>query len=392
MTHPSEMFEVLGIVPGTEPGEIKKAFRRVARECHPDVAGDDPAMAERFVKAREAYETLMDPDRREWAERQDRAQKAREARKGQRVRADTAGHRRMYNRNTSSRRSSQTASKQSHGGRFSARTGKVNDGTVRDGDLGLDDLFKDMGDFGFEGGRRPSTGTASRGADVAITLDVPAPVARDGGMARARWGRLKRVDHWHEGYRGPGVEPTMEVQTLEIPPETVAGDLMRFVGLGDMGEYGGPAGELIVKIRLVHRGRPPETGPTQGARHRWPPPRPESAESPPPPPRAPHMPPPEGAKPPPPAATPALEMLEVKISVAEALLGGRIEVTTAGGVVRLTVPSCTASGSRLRLRGKGADGADLLVRLRIAVPAELDERSKALIEEFAQLNPGNPRD
>ena len=44
--------------------DVKKAFRKLARTCHPDVAGDDPEAAEKFGRIREAYETLVDPDRR----------------------------------------------------------------------------------------------------------------------------------------------------------------------------------------------------------------------------------------------------------------------------------------------------------------------------------------
>jgi DnaJ-class molecular chaperone len=77
----------------------------------------------------------------------------------------------------------------------------------------------------------------------------------------------------------------------------------------------------------------------------------------------------------------------VPIGVAEALLGGRIEVETPAGRVRVSIPPCTSSGTRLRLRGKGAGGADVLAELRIVVPKRLDDESRDLIERFAALNP-----
>lgn len=82
----------------------------------------------------------------------------------------------------------------------------------------------------------------------------------------------------------------------------------------------------------------------------------------------------------------------VPITVVEALLGGRVGVDTAQGSVRLSIPPCSSSGTRLRLRGRGEGGRDLFVELRIVTPGQLDEESRMLIEEFARLNPENPRD
>jgi DnaJ-class molecular chaperone len=63
--------------------------------------------------------------------------------------------------------------------------------------------------------------------------------------------------------------------------------------------------------------------------------------------------------------------------------------------VRVTIPPGTSSGTRMRLKGKGAAGpdgpADLYVVTRIVVPKVLDEESRRLVEEFARLNPGDPR-
>ena len=85
-------------------------------------------------------------------------------------------------------------------------------------------------------------------------------------------------------------------------------------------------------------------------------------------------------------------ILDVPLSVAEAALGTRVDVPTLDGT-RLTVkvPAGTSSHSRLRLRGKGIAGGDEYIELKIVVPAAKDPRSKELIEEFAKLNPQNPR-
>ena len=86
-------------------------------------------------------------------------------------------------------------------------------------------------------------------------------------------------------------------------------------------------------------------------------------------------------------------ILEVPVSVSEAILGAKVDVPTLDGT-RLTVkvPSGTSSGGRLRLRGKGIAGGDQYIEIKVVVPKPADERSRELIEEFARLNPQNPRE
>src|SRR6266487_2036762 len=63
-TRPRDPYEVLGIARDADEGQVKKAFRRLARELHPDVNRHDPQAEEKFKKAAEAYEVLTDPERR----------------------------------------------------------------------------------------------------------------------------------------------------------------------------------------------------------------------------------------------------------------------------------------------------------------------------------------
>lgn len=84
--------------------------------------------------------------------------------------------------------------------------------------------------------------------------------------------------------------------------------------------------------------------------------------------------------------------LEVPITVAEAVLGAKVEVPTPDGA-RLTVkvPPGTSSGSRIRLRGKGLNGGDEYLVIKVVAPAAPDEESRTLMEEFARRNPHDPR-
>ncbi len=85
-------------------------------------------------------------------------------------------------------------------------------------------------------------------------------------------------------------------------------------------------------------------------------------------------------------------ILEVPLSLSEAVLGTKVDVPTlAGERLTVKVPPGASSGSRLRLRGRGIDGGDQFIEIKVVVPAPKDERSRELIEEFARLNPQSPR-
>jgi len=85
-------------------------------------------------------------------------------------------------------------------------------------------------------------------------------------------------------------------------------------------------------------------------------------------------------------------ILATPLSLTEAVLGARIDVPTLDGqVLTVKVPAGTSSGAKLRLRGKGIKGGDQLLEFKVIVPATIDDRSREIIEEFAKLNPQNPR-
>jgi DnaJ-class molecular chaperone len=86
-------------------------------------------------------------------------------------------------------------------------------------------------------------------------------------------------------------------------------------------------------------------------------------------------------------------LLDVPISVGEAVLGGKVEVPTLDGTrLEVKVPPGTSSGAKLRLRGKGVNGGDQYLVFKVMVPpGNVDEASRKLIEEFAKLNLQNAR-
>jgi DnaJ-class molecular chaperone len=351
-----DFYETLGVPRDATTQDIKRAFRQIARECHPDVAGGDTVAEERFKSCRRAYETLMDPVAR-----------ARYDRRGQRRKHGGSFFDAFYKatEGAPSQRTGPSFAGHTTGGGASAkpRGGKGHAGN----DVGLDDLFNDFGDFGFGKGRSRQDPTAAKprhrrpepGRDVSVDLDVGRQVAREGGSVTATYYRAQRSDSWRPGSTDPGLIRVQDIADVRIIPGTRDGEVLRERGLGDAGAWGGAYGDLVVRVRLVgdERAKPE-------------PPKPDPA---------------------PVEAPPQAEQVSLDISVAEALLGGRVELMTPQGKVRLTVPPGTSSGARLRLKGKAASGGDLYVLLRIVVPHSLDEESRALIEQFALLNPDDPR-
>ena len=145
-----------------------------------------------------------------------------------------------------------------------------------------------------------------------------------------------------------------EARVVKIPPGVEPGAKLRLKGQGEPGEKGAPAGDLIIKVDVE-----PHPYFTRDGRHL---------------------------------------SVEVPLSVAEAVLGARVDVPTLNGLKSLPVPPGASSGQKLRLKGQGlpASGAksegDLFVVLKVVVPKGVDDEGKRLIREFDERNPVRPRE
>jgi molecular chaperone DnaJ len=147
---------------------------------------------------------------------------------------------------------------------------------------------------------------------------------------------------------GPGVESRSETTTLTIPPGVRPGEQMRVPGLGPAGTRGAAPGDLYVTVDV-----------------------------------APH----------PVFRREADDLyMTVPVGVHEAALGARFEIPALDGPVRLRVPPGTQSGQRFRLRDRGVPSlrtgrrGDLVVEIRIVLPAVLDQRSQELLHEYGLVN------
>lgn len=366
-----DYYEILGVQPDASTQEIKKAFRQIARECHPDVTGDDPVAAERFKAARKAYETLVDPVTR-----------SRYDRRGQRRQFARGSFFDAFYRQTGEAAAETGAQRPKGGPSYGAHDagGHASSRRARRdprNDLDLDDLFGGLGgappppagpgptprsgDFGFGDRPRgpgghvheapPRDEAPARGDDVRIDLDVPVAVARRGGTVTALYHRLVRPTSRRPGVADDDLVRVQDIADVRILPGARDGDVLCEKGLGDAGEYGGPHGDLYVRLRIADA---PRARPGGG----------DASDA--------------------PTAEAEAETVVLDIGVTDALLGGRVELDTPAGRVRLTLPPCTSSGARLRLKGKGRDGADLFAVVRIVCPAALDDDARALVEELAR--------
>lgn len=293
-----DFYDVLGVGRGATDDEIKRAYRALARKLHPDVS-DAPDAAEKFAEAQQAYAVLSDKEKRASYDRFGRAGPGGAGWSSQ----STAG---------------------------------------ADVDFGdLSDLFGTFfGSRGGRGGGNPFGGarTASRaratrrGADASAVLRVPWMRVVEGGTETVRMRRASSS--------GGGEDRRIEVR---VPKGVDDGAKLRVRGEGDPGAGGGPAGDLMLTVRVDGH---PVLKRKDGK---------------------------------------GLDLeLDMPLSFAEAALGASVRVPTATGSATLRVPAGTASGKRLRLRGagladeKGAKG-DLYAMVQIVPPAAVgDEDAEVL--------------
>lgn len=297
----SDPYQVLGVSKQASDEEIRRAFRRMAKECHPDLHPGDSAAADRFKRLSAAYDIVGDTGKRKLYDLGE---------------IDAAGEpRRQYARQ--------------HAGQGRPRGGFARGGHEFEG---LGDVFSDFfGDGGRFAGQR--SGGRGRGQDVRYTLEVD--------FLEAINGAKKRVSL-----------PDGGVLDLTVPEGVADGQVLRLKGRGSAGLGGGEAGDALVEIKV----RPHPDFKRVGDDL----------------------------------------LIEVPITLDEAVLGARVEVATAAGRVQLTVPKATSSGKVLRLKGKGVRNAargttgDQLVTLRIVLPEQIDDGLAYFIAEWRKKHPYDP--
>jgi molecular chaperone DnaJ len=312
-----DYYRVLGVPETATDKEITRAYRRLARRLHPDTGGN-AGDSERFGEVAAAYEVLHDAARRK---EYDEVRRLAASRAAAGATAWPHGRSVRVNRPGPGPR----------GGSARRRTVSVED--LFGPDAG--DVFGDgFGDAFGRSRRGPATGSR-RGADLEAELTLPFEDAVRGTTRSLRLGSRS--------------------VTARIPPGVGDGQTIRLRGRGEPGPDGGPAGDLLIRVRVSPH-------PVFGRSGRD-------------------------------------LTVTVPVTFAEAALGADISVPTLDRPVRVRVSPGTRSGSTLRVRGRGVPSADrsgggagdLLVTVEVDVPRELDDRQRAAVQALAAAIPGSPR-
>lgn len=368
-----DFYAVLGVTKSTSPDEVKKAYRKIARESHPDHNPGNAQAEDRFKAASEAYDVLSD----------------------ERKRAEYDEMRSLLGSGAFRRggRPGQPGGYPFDPSDLFGGAGQAG-GDRRFGGAGFSDLFSSIFAGGQGPGRQPGP---ARGRDVetevvldfrdavhgiTLPLSLRAPGvcdicqgngAKPGTSPRACQrcqgsGRVTRsqgafnlaeqcpechgvgtvIDEKCPECRGTGGVTKTRTLNVRFPAGVADGQRIRLAGRGEPGELGGPAGDLFVLVKVRSDDLFGRTGDDL--------------------------------------------TLTMPITYAEAVLGADLRVPTLDGAVTMRVPPGTPSGRKLRARGKGVarrDGepGDLLVTLDVIVPKDLSEEAREALENFAKLAP-----
>jgi molecular chaperone DnaJ len=352
---PESLYDTLGVKKGASSDEIKKAYRKLARQFHPDTNQGDKGAEERFKQVQTAYDVLSDPEKRK-----------------------------AYDRFGSTNGRGQPGP----GG------GNVDFGDFDwSGDLGdiLGGIFGNVrggGGGGRRGRSQPVRGAdvetevrlsfedSLRGAEAKVPVELTVACSQCGGTGaepgtapiicpecngrgvvsesqglfalsqpcpRCR-GNGTVIEKPCSKCHGSGRERRRRTFTVKIKPGVKDGTKIRLKRKGEAGQNGGPNGDLIVVTRVA----PSDTYERRGDDL----------------------------------------IVEVPVSFPTAALGGKVEVSTPEGPVSLKIPAGSEDGKLLRIKGRGAPKlsgsgkGDVLARLRIQVPKRVNKKERELLEEL----------
>jgi len=335
-----DYYEVLGVPRAANEDVIRKSFRKLARQYHPDVAKDKKVAEEKFKEINEAYEVLSDPEKRKKYDQlgQNWKQGAEFRPPGwQNMRGQTFG-----------------------GGR------QTGDFETHFGGTGFSEFFESL--FGgagrrggFQGFEEEEPGN-ERGRDVEGDIMVTLEEALHGSvrpisvrravLCAQCGGSGTRSKHVCNVCGGSGHAQKAETYQVRIPAGVTEGQKLRIAGRGEGGSGSGASGDLFLRVKM--------------AKH------------------------------------PEFELEghnlahEIEVSPWEAVLGAQVSVPTLEAPVSIKIPAGTQTGQRLRVRNRGLPqrgGArgDLLVSVRIEVPKEMTSRERELWEGLARESSFNPR-
>jgi curved DNA-binding protein len=220
-----DYYQILGVPRGASDDEIKKAFRKLARQYHPDVAKDKKVAEEKFKEINEAYEVLGDPQKRQKYDELGAGWK-----QGQQFRPPP-GWEQMFSG--------------ARGGRARARNGGVE---FEFGGTGFSDFFESL--FGSMGGGRGGFGQGDFGRDFVHERELHPERGEDieadllVTLHEAATGGVRSITLRHPDGR-------TETHKVRIPAGVQEGQRLRLAGRGQAGLAGGSAGDLYLRVRYA---------------------------------------------------------------------------------------------------------------------------------------------
>ena len=310
-----DYYKILGVEDKASEAEIKKAYRELAKKYHPDINKGNPEFENRFKDISEAYAVLKDSKKRAEYDRMRRFGGGRQYSHGQQQGGFSFDDLSSF---------------------FSGGGNKYSNGGFDFGDI-----------FGFGHSRGPKT-RQQRGKDIRAEITVPFDVAARGGKQTVT---LEQIETCAE-CRGQGCivcgqsgqRPRTRRISVNIPPATDEGKMIRLKGLGHPGLGGGPAGDFYLKVYV----RPDDQYERKGYDI----------------------------------------YSDLTVNAIQAMLGTKARVRTFNGqTVQVNIPQGSQPGKLLKLPQMGLDAngkkGDFYVRLNISIPENLGEKSKRLLKDFA---------
>jgi molecular chaperone DnaJ len=355
------LYDTLGVSKGASADEIKKAYRKLARENHPDRNPGSKAAEDRFKEVQAAYDVLSDADKRKQYDRFGSAN-GRPGAAGGDFRTD-------FGEGFNVGDLSDLFGGLFGGGRAGARRRPPAErGADLEAEVSLsfEDSLKGIetripveveaacrtcGGSGAQPGTAPRICPECNGRGVKaesqglFALSQPCPRCRGNGTV---------IDQPCETCRGSGRERRTKRYTVRIPAGVKDGTRIRLKGKGEPGSAGGPAGDLYVVTRVTESPLYQRRGPDL--------------------------------------------VIDVPVTYPEAALGATVEVPTPEGPISLKVPAGSADGKLLRVRGRGAPKlnasgkGDLLARLRVSVPSKLTKAEREALEQLRNVSRESPRE
>lgn len=350
-----DYYEVLGVSRNATSDEIKKAYRKLARQYHPDANPDDKDAEAKFKEISEAYVVLSDPEKRSGYDRFGHAGADGQGFGGFEGFGDFGGLGDIFEMFFGG------------GGRTRRRTGPERGPDIRtdmeislkEAAFGLEREVKvprvetcgTCGGSGAAAGSKPRTCLACAGTgQVQFTQSTPfGRIVQSRTCDHCR-GAGQIIEKPCPTCHGAGsVRKTRSIK-VKVPPGVDNGSRLRLAGEGEAGTRGGPPGDLYVYIHVKQHKLFRREGDDL--------------------------------------------ICEISLSFVQAALGDEIDVPTLEGKEKLRIPEGTQPGTVFRIRGKGVPHisgfgrGDQHVRVKVIIPGRLSEKQKELLQEFARLGDG----